>query len=731
MAVVVTGSAGFLGQRPRHRAGRRAAPGGRRSTGGPSVRRARTARPPGPHRRPARPRRAASTPPWTPPRPSSTWPAARACATTRPTSSAAATATTCWPPPACSPPSRRTCRWSSPRPPRSTAAHRRAALPRGRPARAARRLRPQQGGGRGSCAGPPCGAGGRVTIARPFTVVGEGQRPDMALSRAGSRPPAPAGRCRVYGSPGRTRDFTDVRDVARALVDPRASRGAHRAWSTSAPAAAHTLAEAVAAVAAALGAGPRTVVRPAAAVEVGDTLGRHRSGCARSSGSCRAPTWRRSLVARPGCCLAGRRQHWRAGRMTGGADGGRCRRRRGCAVAVGRRVRRDRRPRDVRRPGRRRRAAVPADGAVAVGGPHPRHLRRDRRASGGGASRRRPAGADRACSTAAGRSARTTRCCRCCSRCPWGSAAGSAPSWRSRVLAAGAVAALTRVDRGSPVRRPAAGSPAPAPPWPRHRPARGLRPAGLPGTARCRARSCSRSPRRPDALGRRGLVTRRHSPSRRAAVAVGQVRPGRARSSRWSCWSGWPGPAARRATSHSPAVLAAAGVLYLGLHRLWWGGWTVYASGDHFTSTGELSVVGVRPRLRRPVAAPGRPPGRPRLRPRRVAAGLAARRRRLRRAGPPPPAGRPPRCCCPLAAGWAVATWAALTMHGFWWPGRQVVVVLPLAAGGDAVVACTPWPARWPARRPPSSARPAGRDLRPARRRLGRPDHLGDRVRAG
>jgi hypothetical protein len=33
----------------------------------------------------------------------------------------------------------------------------------------------------------------------------------------------------------------------------------------------------------------------------------------------------------------------------------------------------------------------------------------------------------------------------------------------------------------------------------------------------------------------------------------------------------------------------------------------------------------------------------------------------------------------PLLAGWATATWVALTMHGFWWPGRQLVVVLPLA----------------------------------------------------
>ncbi|MGH3979278.1 MAG: hypothetical protein ACRDRZ_09800, partial [Pseudonocardiaceae bacterium] len=43
----------------------------------------------------------------------------------------------------------------------------------------------------------------------------------------------------------------------------------------------------------------------------------------------------------------------------------------------------------------------------------------------------------------------------------------------------------------------------------------------------------------------------------------------------------------------------------------------------------------------------------------------------------------------PLAAGWLVATFVALTMHGFWWPGRQVVVVLPLAL---LVVLC--WLAR-------------------------------------
>ncbi|MBT2231167.1 NAD(P)-dependent oxidoreductase [Nonomuraea sp. NEAU-A123] len=57
-----------------------------------------------------------------------------------------------------------------------------------------------------------------VTIVRPFTVAGEGQRPDMALSvwlRA-----AEEGRpLRVLGSLDRTRDITDVRQAARAMIE--------------------------------------------------------------------------------------------------------------------------------------------------------------------------------------------------------------------------------------------------------------------------------------------------------------------------------------------------------------------------------------------------------------------------------------------------------------------------------------------------------------------------------
>jgi len=123
--------------------------------------------------------------------------------------------------------------------------------------------------------------------------------------------------------------------------------------------------------------------------------------------------------------------------------------------------------------------------------------------------------------------------------------------------------------------------------------------------------------------------------------------------------------------------LGVAGVLYLGLHRLWWGGLTVYASGDHFTQTGETSVMGVDPdyagRSLRLVAllvdrAYGLAAWAPVWLLAVVALAALARRR---------PDGWV-LLALPALTGWAMATWAALTMHGFWWPGRQVVVVLPL-----------------------------------------------------
>ncbi|HUG86032.1 MAG TPA: hypothetical protein VMM13_15825, partial [Euzebya sp.] len=126
------------------------------------------------------------------------------------------------------------------------------------------------------------------------------------------------------------------------------------------------------------------------------------------------------------------------------------------------------------------------------------------------------------------------------------------------------------------------------------------------------------------------------------------------------------------------AALAVAGALYLVAHQVIYGGWTAYAAGDHFVGAGELSVVGTDPdhlgRGRRLLGLRvdrrfGLGAWAPLwlLLPAAVGAGL----RNL-----------PHRAVllAPLGVGWLTATFLALTMHGWWVPGRQVVVVLPLAA---------------------------------------------------
>jgi hypothetical protein len=135
----------------------------------------------------------------------------------------------------------------------------------------------------------------------------------------------------------------------------------------------------------------------------------------------------------------------------------------------------------------------------------------------------------------------------------------------------------------------------------------------------------------------------------------------------------------------SLGLLGVAGLAYLVIHHRVYGGWTVYAAGDHFAG-GELDVVGLEPdylgRTRRLVGllADARfglvawtpafvfaVPGLVALARQRVAGWQLL--------------------VATFAAGWASATWVALTMHGWWWPGRQVVVVLPVAVVGMAVLA--------------------------------------------
>ena len=111
-------------------------------------------------------------------------------------------------------------------------------------------------------------AGGIATVVRPFTVAGEGQRPDMALARwiAAAR----VGRALVvFGSRNRSRDITDVRHVADALI-ALAARG-HRGAVNVGTGTGHTLAALVAAIAEALDRDVEMVVGPAQPAEVADT----------------------------------------------------------------------------------------------------------------------------------------------------------------------------------------------------------------------------------------------------------------------------------------------------------------------------------------------------------------------------------------------------------------------------------------------------------------------------
>jgi nucleoside-diphosphate-sugar epimerase len=115
-------------------------------------------------------------------------------------------------------------------------------------------------------------SGGLTTVVRPFTVAGEGQRPDMALAQwiRAARLGRPL---RLLGSPDRTRDITDVRDVARVLV----ALGDRGRAGLSGPVnigtgTGHSLRDIAAAVAAALEMPVRSYVQPADPAEVTDTL---------------------------------------------------------------------------------------------------------------------------------------------------------------------------------------------------------------------------------------------------------------------------------------------------------------------------------------------------------------------------------------------------------------------------------------------------------------------------
>ena len=128
-------------------------------------------------------------------------------------------------------------------------------------------------------------------------------------------------------------------------------------------------------------------------------------------------------------------------------------------------------------------------------------------------------------------------------------------------------------------------------------------------------------------------------------------------------------------------VLMAA--IYLLFHKFVYQGWTVYSAGDHFIEN-EFNVIGGNPdiwgRSKRFI-------------------GLLVDRGFGLAAWTPSflifPAAFGFLCkkkidswqylVFPFLIGWSTATWLAFTMHGWWWPGRQTVAVLPLAVIAIAI----------------------------------------------
>ena len=138
-------------------------------------------------------------------------------------------------------------------------------------------------------------------------------------------------------------------------------------------------------------------------------------------------------------------------------------------------------------------------------------------------------------------------------------------------------------------------------------------------------------------------------------------------------------------------VFAVASITYAVVHRQIWGGWTVYSSGDHFVD-GEFLVVGSNPNY---IARSNRLVGLLVDRYFGIAAwapayllapaGLTAlflHRKKHKWFS----SSDSTVLLSAVAVGWAVATWVALTMHGWWWPGRRIVPVLPLIVIGTAVL---------------------------------------------
>ena len=187
-----------------------------------------------------------------------------------------------------------------------------------------------------------------------------------------------------------------------------------------------------------------------------------------------------------------------------------------------------------------------------------------------------------------------------------------------------------------------------------------------------------------------GVATATAAPSRRRTIGLAaavsalpwlsvKYAPVAAALAAVAVWTWWR-RGERRDAAGLGALLAVGAVAFTIAHWDWYGGWTPYGVGDHFV-TGEFGVVGFDPnpagRSARLVGLlVDRAFGLAAWQPLWLLVVPAAAALAVRRTGGPARAF----LLVPAAAGWLNATFVALTMHGWWWPGRQVVVIAPLLA---------------------------------------------------
>lgn len=140
----------------------------------------------------------------------------------------------------------------------------------------------------------------------------------------------------------------------------------------------------------------------------------------------------------------------------------------------------------------------------------------------------------------------------------------------------------------------------------------------------------------------------------------------------------------KRISTSTAVVFVLMAAIYLLFHQLVYQGWTVYSAGDHFAGS-EFEVIGGDPDIWG--------------RSNRIIGLLVDKGFGLAAWTPSfliLPIAIAFNCkkkvdnwnylILPFLIGWSTATWVAFTMHGWWWPGRQTVVVLPLGIIAIAIL---------------------------------------------